>query len=264
MSCAEQLDLFAATGANAAAAAPITRAPAPPPEELDEVALLAAIPTSGLVNGPALAAEAGRRRLIAAIPVLENYCRRFAGFGLHHALPEQVAALEALAAIGGADAARSVGTIIMRCWVQGPTLAVAVNVAAQLGSHLPPAIVVSLLRHPVPAVRGDACRLARRGPEVVTTLTDLLGDLNHNVHIEAACALGHMSRPEALPVLKRALRAAPNAQVIAAVPPIADEECIVVLGRLARGPAKELAAAAIEALETVEHPVAKRLLEQLG
>jgi hypothetical protein len=48
--------------------------------------------------------------------------------------------------------------------------------------------------------------------------------------------------------------------VIEAVPPIADEECVVLLGRLVRSAAPELAAAARDALDATEHPRAARLL----
>jgi hypothetical protein len=68
---------------------------------LGDEALIAGITGAGLTDAPSLAAEAGRRRLAAVIPALEGVCRRFAGFGLERAIPEQVAALEALAAIGG-------------------------------------------------------------------------------------------------------------------------------------------------------------------
>ena len=259
-----QLDLFAGSGMAPAKPPPqAVRAPGPVPAELDDAALLAAIPASGLADGPLLVAEAGRRRLAAAVPVLEDYCRRFAGFGVQHALSEQIAALEALAAIGGPEAARSVERIIGRRWVQGPTLAVAVAAAVRLRSHLPANIVLALLRHGDPAVRGDACRLARPAPEVIATLADLLGDLHRDVCIEAACALGRMGRAEALPVLRQALRQAPGLRVIEAVPPVADEECVVLLGRLARGSAQDLATAAADALEAVEHPLAARLIGQL-
>ncbi len=198
-----------------------------------------------------------------AMQVLEDYCRRFAGFGTRHALPEQVAALDALAAIGGQEAARSLARVIGRGWVQGPTLATAVAAAARLRSHLQADVVATLLRHADPAIRHDACRLARRGPEVAAVLVDLLGDLNHDVCMEAACALGRMGRPEAVPPLKHTLRQAPSVRVIEAVAPIADEECVVLLGRLARDAPEDFAAAARDALEAVEHPLAARLLERI-
>jgi hypothetical protein len=98
---------------------------------------------------------------------------------------------------------------------------------------------------------------------VIATLADLLGDLHRDVCIEAACTLGRMGRAEALPVLRQALRQAPGLRVIEAVPPVSDEECVVLLGRLARGSAQDLATAAADALEAVEHPLAARLIGQL-
>jgi len=259
-----QLDLFAGSGVGTARQpTPAQRPSTPQPSDLDDAALLAAIPASGLPDGPALAREAGRRRIEAAIPVLEGYCRRFAGFGLAHPLPEQRAALDALAAIGGPDAAASVAHIITRGWVQGPTLRHAVAAAAQLRSRLPADIVLPLLRHAEPAIRADACRLARGGPDVVATLVDLLGDLHPNVALEAACALARLGRPESCPPLKRLLTEAPSTRVIEAVPPIADEECVVLLGRIARSAPPELAAAARDALDATEHPLAARLLDRL-
>ncbi len=259
-----QLDLFSGSGIPPASQAPPSARPQPvAPGELADAALLAAIPGSGIADGPSLVAEAGRRRLAAAIPIIEDYCRRFAGFGTQHKLPEQIAALEALAAIGGAEAAAAVARIIGRGWVQGPTLVGAAAAAARLGSRLPAATVLALLRHADPAVRADACRLARPGPDIGTTLTDLLGDLHRDVSIAAACALGRMGRPEARPWLKQALREAPSLPVIEAVPPVADEECMVLLGRIA-GTFPELAAAARAARAAIEHPVAGRILRRLG
>ena len=95
-------------------------------------------------------------------------------------------------------------------------------------------------------------------------MVDLLGDLHRNVSFQAACSLGRMGRLEGAPLLKQALRQAPSHEVIEAVRPIADEECVVLLGRIARGPAHDLAVAARAALEAVEHPLATRLLERLS
>jgi hypothetical protein len=94
-------------------------------------------------------------------------------------------------------------------------------------------------------------------------LVDLLGDLNRDVCVEAACALGRMGRPESVPLLKHTLRQAPSLRAIEAVAAVADEECVVVLGRLARSAYEDLAAAARDALEAVEHPLAARLLERI-
>lgn len=244
-------------------ALPVRPGPAAEPALLDDAGLLAAIPASNLSDGPRLAEEAGRRRLAAAIPTLRDYCHRFAGFGTNHPLPEQVAALEALGAIGGPDAATAVATIIVRQWVQGPTLATAVAVAARLAAPLPAATVLPLLRHTDPTLRADACDLARGGSEVVATLLDLMGDLHHDVSVAAACALARLGRSEARPLLIRALNHAPSVRVIEALAAIADEECIVLIGRIARTASPDLAAAARDALDATEHPVALRLLQRL-
>lgn len=258
-----QPDLFSGSGIEMPRLVPPFALPQRPvPAELDDAALLDAIPISGVTDGPALATEAGRRRLPAAIPVLQDYCRRFAGFGVDRALPEQVAALDALVAIGGPDAAQAVARIITNNWVQGPTLTAAAAAAAQLRSRLPTAIILALLRHASPAIRADACRLARSSRDAMTTLIDLLGDLHRDVSLAAACALGHVARAEALPILKQSLRAAPSPPVIEAIPPIADEECIVLLGRIARA-SPDLADAARDALEAIRHPLAERLSARL-
>jgi hypothetical protein len=260
----EQLDLFAGSGRPGEQ--PDKRFAPPPaivPAELDDAALLAAIPASGVADGPALVVEAGRRQLAAAVPVLEDYCRRFAGFGTRHVLPEQAAAFEALAAIGGAAAAQSVARIITRSWVQGPTMAAAVAAAARLGSRLPADLVVTLMRHPEPAIRADACRLVRTGGSPIDTLIDLLGDLHHEVGIEAAYALARLGRVEGRSLLKRELLRAPTPRVIEGVVPIADDDCIVALGKIARS-ASGLADAARDALGASEHELAARILAGLS
>ena len=91
----EQLDLFSAGGMPPAPRSEATaRREAPPPGDLDDAALIAAIPTAGLADGPDLAKEAGRRGLAGAVPALEALCRRFTGFGVDRAVPEQVAAAQ--------------------------------------------------------------------------------------------------------------------------------------------------------------------------
>src|SRR5262249_61273615 len=108
-----------------------------------------------LADSTALATEAGRRRLATAIPSLETLCRRFSGFGIDRMVPEQAAALRALAVIGGREAAQAVSRLIVRGVVQGPALNLAVSPAAQIGSTLPP----GGLRGPRPA----QSRRPRRG-----------------------------------------------------------------------------------------------------
>jgi hypothetical protein len=105
---------------------------------LDDASLIAVLPPAGLSDAPALAAETARRGLVAAIPALESLCSRFKGFGLHHPIPEQTAALNALAAIGGRSAADAVSRLIETLVTQGPGLVLAWSVAAHLGARLAP------------------------------------------------------------------------------------------------------------------------------
>ena len=222
------------------------------PAELADDVLIAAIPESGLAHGCELAAEAGRRRLTAAVPALAALCRRFAGFGARHRIPEQAAAIEALVMIGGRDAAHAVSEMIERAVVQGPGLQLAVSAAARLSSTLSAEALRGLLRHAVPAIRADACRCSRPLPELISLLIDLLDDLDRSVATSAASALGRMGRVEARPMLKNLLRDHPSEDVIDAISSIADEECEVLLGRIARS-TSVLADAALASLENIDH-----------
>src|SRR5258708_7419367 len=220
--------------------------------EIDDERLIAAIPQSTLADSCSLAAEAGRRRLAGAIPALAALCRRFAGFGARRMVSEQVAAIEGLAMIGGRDATHAVSEMIERAVVQGPTLQIAVSAAARLGSTLSPDALRQLLRHAEPGIRADACRCARPLPELILILVDLLVDLDRRVATSAASALGRMGRIEARPILKSLLRDDPSDEAIDAVSSIADEECAVLLGRIARS-GSVLADAALISLESTEN-----------
>jgi HEAT repeat protein len=126
-------------------------------------------------------------------------------------VPEQAAALQALAVISGRDASQAVSQLIVRGVVQGPALNLAVSTAARIGSALPADVLRSLLRHPDPAVRASVCRCARRRPELIFVMIDLLEDLNQGVAKSAASALGQIGRIESSPdvgqvVARRAVR----------------------------------------------------------
>ena len=84
-------------------------------------------------------------------------------------------------------------------------------------------------------------------------MIDLLDDLNQGVAKSAACALGQIGRIEARTMLAKLLREAPSVEVIDAVSSIADEECMVQLGRLARTE-PGLSDAALGALEDIDQP----------
>jgi HEAT repeat protein len=173
-------------------------------------------------------------------------------------VPEQAAALQALAVISGRAAAQAVSRLIVRGIVQGPTLNLAVSTAARIGSTLPADVLQSLLRHPDPGIRASVCGCARRRPELISVMIDLLEDLNQGVARSAAYALGQIGRIEARPMLAKLLREDPSEELIDAVSSIADEECLVQLGRIARTePA--LSDAALNALEGIDQPRANAI-----
>ena len=97
----QQLDLFSCVGIQVDHPVPMSMKLRPAATVLDDRALIAAIPDSNLADSIALAAEAGRRQLAAAVPSLEALCRRFSGFGIDRMVPEQAAVLQALAVISG-------------------------------------------------------------------------------------------------------------------------------------------------------------------
>jgi hypothetical protein len=233
--------------------------PAVPAAMMDDESLISAIPGATSTDADNLALEAGRRRLVTAVPALAALCRCFAGFGTQRKVSEQAAAIEALAMIGGRDAAHAVSEMIERTVVQGPTLQFAVSAAARLSSTLSSDALQRLLREVEPSIRADACRCARALPELILILIDLLDDLDRRVATAAALALGRIGRIEARPNLKALLRDAPSQDVIEAVSSIADEECVVLLGRIARS-RSVLADAALASLENADHPRAATIL----
>ncbi len=254
-----QLDLFAGAGfhAETSVSGPVDQLRLDP-ATLGDGALIDALPRASLADCRALAAETVRRRLLQAIPALGALCRRFKGFGVEHAVPEQTAALAAFAAIGGREAADAVAQVLADHVVQGPGLRDAVAVAARLSATVPRDVLVSLLRHAAPEIRADACRCARPWPEVVTLVVELLSDLNDSVARAAAFALGRMGRPESLPVLLRLLRETPSTEAIEAVSGVANDECLVLLGRVART-RPDLAETVLSALDSTDAPRAAQI-----
>jgi hypothetical protein len=259
----QQLDLFrdAPAPSGFTTCDEVTR-PVIMPDTIEDDELLAALPQAGMADSIVLANEAGRRRITAAIPALEALCRRFAGFGADRMVPEQGAAIDALAQIGGTEAAQALARLIARRTLQGPSLHRALNTAGSLGARLPAATILELLRDGDPAIRADACRFAQPLPETAALLRDLLDDLQRPVRIAAACALGRLGRQDARPLLVRYLREEPSAELIDAVAAIADQECVILVGRIART-MPHLAAAALDALDAIEHPYALRLAAEI-
>ena len=153
-------------------ARPSNGAPAKPiaPELLSDGDLISAIPDATLGEASTMAGEVSKRRLSAAVPVLTSLCNRFVGYGAGVAVPEQIAAFNALGAIGGQEAKHAVSRLIVKKIVQGPTLVTALTVASQLDVVLPSDVSLNLLRDPTSSVRAAACGCVRSGYEVITTL----------------------------------------------------------------------------------------------
>lgn len=257
-----QLDLFSSGGVGPVAAAVDKRREPVCAGRLSDAALLEAIPHARQSDCDGLTGEAVRRGL-PAVPALEALCRRFKGFGLHSAVPEQIAALRALATLGGKDATAAVGRLMVADVVQGPGLAHAAHAAATLACRLPEDAAVPLLRHADPTVRASACRCAPNTGRVADVLLDLLWDLHEPVATAAACALGRFGRREARPRLLLRLQTAPCAETIKAVTRLADDDIVVLLGRLARAH-PTLRDATVAALEDIDTPRAADVLAGLG
>ena len=247
-----QLDLFGdrpaldrpSDGASATAIAP---------ESLSDGDLISAIPDVTLADAFAMTAEAGKRRLIAAVPALTALCNRFVGYGADTVVPEQVVALNALGAIGGPEAAHAVSRLVARKIVQGPALLTALTVALQLGVVLPNDVALSLLRDPDSSVRASVCGCVRAGAEIIAALISLMSDPDAEVVIASSCTLGRFGRTEALGRLKRYLVERPSRRVVEALAAVADEDAIVLLARTGRA-RRELTDSVISALEEIESP----------
>lgn len=256
---AEQLDLFRDFGGAAARPSAALGAPSTfDVVELDDHGLLAALADAALADSLTLLAEVGRRRMAAAVPLLRDLCRRHAGFGARRPIPEQIAALNALHAIGTREAALAVAEAIEKGWVEGPALAVAAWCAGRLHANLSAETVAMLLQHPDPGVRVAGCGCARPYPAITALLGELMGDPRRPVAEAAACALGRLGRTEARPALTALLERAPSEEVIEAAGAVADEPTLVLLGRIARSGSK-LAPAALAALESSDHPHATKI-----
>jgi hypothetical protein len=225
------------------------------PERLSDDDLIYAIFNATLADAFAITAEVGKRRLSAAVPALLALCNRFVGYGATAVVPEQVAALHALGAIGGKDAAHAVAKLITRTIVQGPTLLAALTVAAQLGVVLPGDVALGLLRDPSPSVRAATCGCVRTGQDVIVALLSLMADPDPEVLIASACGLGRMGRKEALAHLKQYLVERPSSRIVEALARVADDEAIVLLARTGRA-RRELTESAISALEEIDSPKA--------
>jgi hypothetical protein len=83
--CEQQLDLFSSASIQADCPLPLNRELRPAATVLDDQASITAIPNSNLADS---IAEAGSRRLAAAVLSREALCRRFSGFGIDRMMPQ--------------------------------------------------------------------------------------------------------------------------------------------------------------------------------
>lgn len=234
-----------------------------PPQELADDRLLAELETAGVTRIRGLMAEAARRRLAGAVPILGSLCTRLAGYGSDRVFPEQVLALDALAAIGGRQATEVVAALLSRSVIEGPSLAAALSAAVALGCRVPPDRLALYLKQDDPRVRAAACRCVRPpAPDLAAVLSELAASVDPRVATPAVLALGRLGHKEARPRLLALLGDDPAPDVIEAVAPVADDTVIVMLGQIARAmPA--LADAALEALEAIDQPRARQVLRGL-
>ena len=232
--------------------------PAIDPTLLCDADLIAGLSDANIRHCIEIVEEIGRRRLSDGIQALETLCARHAGFGARRIVPEQAAAIEALVAIGGGEAAGAVTRLVARRVPEGPGLAVIFKAAIRLGAILPEETVIGYLRHDDRDVRALAACCVRIWPRSVPTLIELLQDLHGDVRLAAAGALGRMGRTEARAILLHALRVEPSQEIVHAVAGIGDEECVILLGRTAVT-RPDLAQTILGALEEIDHPRAPKV-----
>src|SRR5260370_41556546 len=93
-------------------------------------------------------------------------------------VPEQAAALQALAVISGREAAQAVSRLIVQGVVQGPGLNLAVGTAARIGSVLPVWGLGALLLDPKTGNRPRVFGRARPRPERFSLIILILDGLH--------------------------------------------------------------------------------------
>ncbi len=184
-----------------------------------------------------LIAEVARRREATAAPFLVRVCRRHAGFDRSRAVPEVVAALKALTAVGATDAAPAILRLVEQDALGQASVAAALRYFAS-ARHRPAAVLVGPhLDHDESEVREAACTLAA----VVGTrsnierLLELCKDTSAEVIDAALIALGQLGHRPVKKILESRLQTADIDEIpkiVDALIPVSDEETAVSLGRL--------------------------------
>ena len=202
--------------------------------------------------------EVGRRRIAGAVPALALVCRQLMGHGADEIVPEQIAAVEALAAIGGRGSAAAMAELIDEQVIVGPGLLDALVAAAGLGSVLAQDVMPSLLRSDDADIRAAACRLVRGRPGEVAQVRLMLDDRSPQVRLAAACCLGSLGHEDVRPALLAAADSSPTHEVIEGLAGVIDADTVVRLGRIARL-APEWREAIVEVLEDCDLPTAAKV-----
>ena len=244
----EQLDLFGGREARLAS----TRSPPPEPKTAkvqlassprDERGAVTSMSDDDLIGTLtsmpkqlklAAMAEIGRRRITGAVPTLARVCRLFMGHGTDVIVPEQIAAIEALTAVGSRESALSLTELIDEQVIIGPNLLNALVAAADLGSVLAHDVMASLLHSDDTAIRVAACRLVRGRREEMAQVRLMLVDRSPEVRLAAACCLGSLGHEDVRPTLLAAADRSPSLEVIEGLAGVIDAETVVRLGRIAR------------------------------
>lgn len=259
-----QLDLFAERGRAVPrhVQEPTPSPAAAPVETLSDDDLLESVPKAGPSNIDAVCSEIVSRSLEAAVPALEALWRRFAGFGTEKPLREQIAVLDTLARLGGADARATLRGIVLSKALPASLRPAAARAAASAGLALPAAFVGPLLDHENAEVRGAAFVLATRADVPADRLREGLFDRSAENRRLAAIALGLRGDARAREPLYDELARIPSTDVIEAIAAVWNDDAIVHLGRCARRHPR-LADAVLDALRDIPSPRAETVARQL-
>ena len=214
----------------AASSAP---APAPSVDTLSDDDLLELIPNAGPSNVETVCSEVVSRSLQAAVPALEALWRRFSGFGIEKPLREQLAVVDTLERLGGADARSALRRIVLCKGLPASLLPAALQAAASSGLALPAPFVDPLLDHEDAAVRGAAFALAASANVPADRLHASLFARSAADRRAAAVALGLRGDSRARQPLFDELERSPSTEIIEAVATVWDDDAIVRLGRCA-------------------------------
>ena len=88
-------------------------------------------------------------------------------------------------------------------------------------------------------------------------------DVANQKRVLVVGALGRMGDRDALPALSRMLREAPSAEIIDAISGVANEDSIILLGRLLQTEST-LSGAVRDALDALDHPRAAQIIGNAG